>query len=215
MGTVAFSVTETEIRNILNSKEFDTGGKWAAFPLNFANRVIRQIHMEMDIRAKLGNITATFTTSVTSITLGSTYFKVSDRFTNARVAGVPVDIIPLEELNALDRDHDDVSTAAEPTAAAIEGTSVFVSPLWAGELIIENIFTKPINMADNTENPDLPDDDEAQDVIIAGVLAMCFKMLRQFDMAAAYRVDFFNFLDIYRNHIDKQNSMATSKSVYF
>lgn len=211
MGTVAFSVTEIEIRFALNSKEFESAGKWATLPLIWGNRVVRDIHTEMDIRTKLGNITATFTTSDTSIALGTTFFKVSERFTNARVAGVPVDIIPLEELNAKDRDHDDVTTGAEPTAAAIEGTSVYVTPLWAGELIIENIFTAPTSMADNTESPDLPDDDVAQDLIITGVLVKAMIFLRDFESAAAYRVEYFRYLDLYRKHIDKSNSMATSK----
>lgn len=215
MANVTFSSTEQEIFDALESKKFESGGDYDGIILTWANRVIREIAVEIDIRDHLGDISLSMTTSDSSKALGDTFLKMSNRFTRARVGENYYDIINLETLNLKDPDHDETTTNAFPDVTAIEGTTVFVYPMFTGTLVIENVYITPTDMSDNTKNPDLPDDDVVQDLIIAGVCRKGFRRLQNFDMTSHMTREYFRLLSLYRDHLDKSNSEKVVKAVYF
>lgn len=211
MPTVTFSNTEQEIFDALGSEEFQSGGKWDGIVLTWANRVIKDIAKEIDIRAHLADISLTFTTVDPSLALGDTFFKVSDRFTRARVGENYYPIKNLETLNDQDPDHDETTTAGNPDLVALEGVTAYVWPMFAGTLVIENIYRAPVDMSDNTGNPDLPDDAVVQDLIVAGVCRKGFRRLQDFDLMSTMTAEYFSLLGLYRKHIGKSNSEKVTK----
>ena len=202
--------TKEEIFDILNADAFRHGGKWSDRPLKWANRVIRDICMEVDIRYHLQrSCTRTFTTADSYVSLPATFFKMSSRFTKARVDDDYIDIVNLEELYANDPDHDATTTNSNPDSCAIEGNRLFVYPMFSGDLVVENWFRRPVDMTENSSTPDLPDHYAVEDLIIAGVCRKGFRLLDDFEMKREYDSEYGYYLELYRHHIDKSNSKVT------
>lgn len=197
---------QAEVQDILNSDSFRSGGKWNDRLLKWANRVIRDICMEIDIRFHLESTDLTYTTTDVSKSLPSTFFKISNRFTRARVDDEYIDIISLEKLNEFDPDHDATTTNTQPDHCAIEGNSVYVHPLFAGTLTIENWFRSPVDMSTVNSTPDLPDTTVVEDLIIAGICRKGLRLLEDFEMKKEYDAEYGYYLDLYRHHVDKSNS---------
>lgn len=202
-----------EIYDILNADAFRPGGKWAERPLKWANRVIRDICMEIDIRFHLQlSCTRTFTTSDASVSLPDTFFKMSNRFTRARVGEDYIDIINLEKLYEFDPDHDATTDNDQPDRIAIEGNRLYVHPKFAGDIVVENWFRSPVDMTGDSSKPDLPDDTVMEDLLIAGVCRKGFRLLADFEMKREYDSEYAYYLDLYRHHTDKSNSKVVVKA---
>ncbi len=215
--SIQWNETEEEIIDILNSNNFKTeGGQWNKWLLKWGNRTVRDVAREIDIRQHLRlSCTRTFTTAEWQVALDDDFFKISDRFTRARVGEDYIDIIPLETLISYDPDHDQTTDNDQPDYVAVEGRRIHVFPMFAGDLVLENFFRIPTPMADRTGFPDLPDDEDVQDLLIAGVLRRGFRMLGDFDMQKNYEADYIYYLDIYRRHLDRSNSKEEIEHKYY
>lgn len=202
---------EEDITTFANSNLFKVGGKYNKRLLKWGNNLITEICMGMDIRKHLQICNITFTTSDSSKTLPDIFLKTSHRFTKVRIGTDYYDIIPLEELNDYDPDHD--ATGSTPDAFAIEGGRIYVSPMISATVVLENYFRKPVAMADRTGTPDLPDDNDAllTDLLCAGVLRKVFLVLQDLDMVTYYNVEYPRLRDLYELLLKDTNSRETSK----
>lgn len=218
--SVQWNEIEEEITAMLNAGVFNAGGKMNKFLLKWGNRLVTEICQEIDIRKHLQTCIIVFTTADESKTLPDIFLKHSHRFTRARVSGTNddtyIDIIGLDKLLSYDPDRDETTTSI-PEAVSIEGKRIYPYPLFAGTLILENYFRRPVKMADKTSNPDLPDDNE--DLLInllsAGVLKKGFLWLQDFDMTKYYEAEYWRLLDLYRVFVDASNSQIVEESKYY
>jgi hypothetical protein len=200
-------VAEEEILDILNADEFRVGGKWNKYIIRWANRAIRDICMEIDVRYHLRlSCSRTFTTTDASVALDDDFFKISDRFTKARVGEDYIDIISLEDLYSYDPDHDQTTTNSNPDYIAIEGNRLYVYPMFSGTLVLENFFRAPVDMTAGDSSPDLPDDIVLQDLLISAICRKGFRLKGDLDLKREYENDYAYYLDLYRLHLDKSNS---------
>lgn len=211
---IQWEETEEEIIEIFNSSKFKATGKWYKWLLKWGNRTVRDVAREIDIRQHLRkDCSRTFVNTEWEIALDDDFFKISDRFTTARVGEDYLDIIPLEKLVTFDPDHDATTDNDAPDWIAIEGKRMYVNPMFAGTIVLENFFRIPTPMADRTAFPDLPDDEDVQDLLMSGVLRRGFRMLGDFEMQKNYEADYAYYLDIYRHHLDRSNSKEIIKIV--
>ena len=141
-----------------------------------------------------------------SVALPDNFFKISDRFTKARVDDDYVNIVRLEDLYANDPDHDGTTDGDAPDEVAIDGNRIYVQPMFSGTLVLENYFRKPTKMDNGTGSPDLPDDEVVEDLIQSGVLRRGFRMLGDMDLKREHEADFIYYLDLYREHLDASDS---------
>lgn len=201
-----------EIEDILNDDRFRHGGDWHKYLLKWANKTIESVAQEIDIRFHLVLETSrTFTTTDASVSLPDNFFKISDRFTKARVGEDYINIVRLEDLYKNDPDHDGTTDNDAPDEIAVEGGRVYVQPMFSGTLILENYFRKPVKMADGTDSIDLQDDEVVEDLIQAGVLRRGFRMQGDMDLAREHAADFSYYLDLYRDHLDTSDSREQAK----
>lgn len=212
---------EDECIDLMNSNEFEAEGEMYKYLLKWANRTITEIAQEIDIRQHLQTCTITFTNSDLSKTLPAVFLKMSHRFTRARADADGddnyIDIIGLDKLYGKDPDHDE-TTDANPDWISIEGHRVYVYPMFAGDLTIENYFRTPTAMESRTSNPDLPDDNASliHDLILAGVLRKGFVWLQDLDMAKFYiETEFPRLRELYRMNLDKTNSQIVHEAKYY
>jgi len=215
MSNVLWSTTEAEIQKLLKESEFDSTGDMYSYLLTWGNRVIRDINMEIDIRAHFTTADLTLTTSSVSVSLPSDFFKMSDRFTIARVGENEIKIIGLETLYSYDPDHDETSTASKPDYVSIEGMLLYQYPMVNATLVLDNYIKTPTDIADGTGNPDMPDDAVLQDLIIAGVCRKAYRWLQDFDALKLYTGEYNYYLELYRKHIDKTNSAVVQSAYYY
>lgn len=214
--SIQWEETTEEIQALLGSEEFDPGGKMYKFLLKWGNRVIRDICMEIDIRAHFQqSCSIVLTTSDASVTLPSIFFKMSQRFTRARVGENYIEIIGLDKLYEKDPDHNDTSSADEPDAVSIEGNRLYVYPMVSATLYLENYFRRPTDMVSNTSSPDVPDDTALQDLLISGVCKKAFQWMQDFDAKREYEADYLKYLNLYSVHIDKTNSMVNQPAKFY
>ncbi len=212
---------EDEAIALLASNEFEPQEKMYKYLLKWGNRTITEIAQEMDIRQHLQTCTITFTNSDLSKTLPAVFLKHSHRFTRVRADANGddnyIEIIGLDELYAKDPDHDE-TTDSNPDYVSVEGHRIYVHPMFAGDLTLENYFRRPTPMTERNSYPDLPNDDETvlYDMILAGVLRKGFLWLQDFDMAKYYiETEFPRLRDLYNTNLDKTNSQIKHKHTYF
>lgn len=205
---ILWSVTEAEIKDILDSSHFATGGKYDGQIITWGNRAVTDIAMDIDVRSHLTIDTTTlvFTDSDESITLPTNFLKMSERFTKARIGDALIDIIGLDSLRSFDPAHDQTTSGDTPDAVSVEGRSMFVYPLFNGTVVLENYYKQPTDMADDTKSPDLPDHTVVQDLLIAAVCWRGFRLLRDWDAMRNYRDEYNHYLDIYRRHLGRSDS---------
>src|SRR5574343_1341792 len=102
---------KSEIQKLLDDATFETGGDLEDYLLPWANRIIVEICNEFPIRQHLVDGTVSVTTSDYEYdmptTAGAVFFKKHERWTRVLDDDTPIDIIGLDELNALDPDHDE------------------------------------------------------------------------------------------------------------
>jgi hypothetical protein len=210
---------DEEARVFLSSQEFETGGKMHPFLIKWGNQVQDLIARSTEIRSHLQTCSLDFTTSDVSVELPDIFSKMSRRFTKARVDDNPVNIITLEKLNSYDLDHDSTTTGTTPDAIAIEGGRMYITPLWAGTMTLENYFRVPVKMTELSSRPDLPEPDSdgvvLEDLFVAGVLRKGFRWLQDIDMINYYDAEFSRLVSLYQTWIDNSNSQEVTKYTDF
>ena len=105
---ILWSVTEAEIIDILDSKHFESGGKWNSNLIAWGNRAVTDIAMDIDVRYHLSTDSSTlvFTDTDESKALPTNFLKMSERFTKARIGDELINIIGLDKLRSFDPAHD-------------------------------------------------------------------------------------------------------------
>jgi len=157
-------------------------------------------------------------TGSSPVSMPTDFFKVSDRFTKVRQNASPDEIIPLmglDKLLELDPGQDDTTTNAFPEAVSIESVKMYSTPLFTGTVDVEGYYTIPTDLSADGDNLDFPDDDDALEAIIAGVLWRCFLYLEDPDKVQAYRSEYGRLVELLRLHNDKSDSAQTTKAPQF
>lgn len=216
----AWSTLEDEIQAWLgSSSEFNDTGSMYAYLRKWGNRAVRTIHQEIDMFYKLQTSpqSIVYTNSDYYKALPTGFFKKSKRFTYVKYNDTVIDMIPLEELNALDPNHDDTTANAFPDYVALESKNLFVYPMFAGTIEIEGYFTAPTDMTSGTSNPDVTDSDDAlaQETIMAFVLNKAFVKLQDLDMATYFGNEWTRNLELYKLHVKRSDSEKTNEMVYY
>src|SRR3990167_42177 len=217
---ITWATLKTEIQQELHDEtDFADGGNLNYLLLVWANRAVRYIHQQIDMfyKLKTGGSDVTFTITDFSKALPTWFFKKSDRFTYVKKNDTVIPIIGLDELNAIDSNHNDTTSNTYPENVAIEGTKIFTYPLFAGTIKVEGYFEAPTDMTTGASNPDIADSDDAlaQELIIALVLRKAFSHLLYDDKTAYYSTEAGGLLELYRTHIKKTDSKKVNKLVYY
>jgi len=213
-----WSEIQTEIITLLDDAVFETGGSLNEKLITWANRIIKDICLEIDIRNHLKNADITITTDnyqydiVANIT---DYFKFSKRFTKVLSDDTEIELITVDELNSYDYDHDETTTG-NPSYVAIEGNYLYVYPMADVTLTISNYFRKPADLVNDTDSPDMPYVYFLPDLIIAGVVSKYgFPYLNEYKQADYWKNVYFENLEKYRLHINKNNTMQIIERNYY
>jgi hypothetical protein len=221
-----FQVMKSELEDLLDDAVFASAGSLNSMLLTWTNRLIKDIHLEIDIRRKLStsDIAVTGATHVFDITSSITdFFKISNRFTKVQgVSGVYIDVITLETLNSFDPDHD-ATTTGNPAAVAIEGNYLYVYPLTTATCALENYFAEPTDMTATSSSPDLPWIYFVTDMVVSGVAGKYgFPYLNEYEQAKYwYNKDKNNpgvyqeLLEKYRLHVGKSNSIKAIERIFY
>lgn len=219
---------QSEIQRILDDGTFETSGDMYDLLLPWTNRIVYEICNEVNIR---DHLVSSGTVSVTTsdyeydmpTTAGSVFMKKSERFTKVRVDDEYIEIVGIEELNAADPDHDETSTTI-PTYVAIEGTRLFIYPMYTGTITIEEYYREPVDMSASTDVPDIPKDHLRTDLIVAGVVGKYgFPAINEHQKALAYYNRntnpksgmFFELLELYRKHHQSQDTVWKNRAKYY
>ncbi|RMG04682.1 MAG: hypothetical protein D6726_02890 [Nitrospirae bacterium] len=185
-----WSVLKSEIQKILDDASFETGGSMESYLLTWANRIVEDICLEVNIRNHLVSGTATFTSGGNHYqSLPSDWLKPSKRFTRVTYDENEIPIIPLDELNGLDPDHDDTTTGSYPEYCSIDAGYLYIYPKWDGTLQIRDYYRKPTDMSNDTDTPDLPfaSSGLVDDLIVFGVVGKYgFPSLNEKELALQY-----------------------------
>lgn len=215
----AWSVVRTEIQDLAQDNVFSATGSKFKYLLIWANRVQRNMHKEVDFRHKLKYSAGTISfTGSSPESMPTDFFKVSDRFIKVRQNANPDEVIPLmglDKLLELDPGQDDTTTNAFPEAVSIESVKMYSTPLFTGTVDVEGYYTIPTNLSADGDNLDFPDDDDAVEAIIAGVLRRCFAHLKDPDMANYYTQEYGRLLELLRLHNNKSDSAQITKAPQF
>jgi hypothetical protein len=217
MMAITWASAKEEIRDILDDAVFETGGSATDYLLTWANRIQKEVHWELDFRSKLGTAEITGTTSDYYLSLPTDFLKVSNRFTKVRIDDDYIDIISLEKLNEIDPDHDSVSTTtgAQYDYVAIEGGKLWLYPMIATTLVLENYFYKPTEIS-ASNNIDINDDQFAEDLIINGVCGKYgFPFLNEKELADEYRQRYYQLLEQYRIYLTRNNTQQLIEREYY
>jgi hypothetical protein len=212
-----WATIEAELQGLLNDKVFNSGGSKETYLLTWANRIVQDVCLEIDMRYHLKSAEATITDDNFVYCLPTDFFKVSPRFTKIRVEDDYVDLVGLDTLNAYDPDHSETDTnATAPTVAAIEGQYLWVYPAVDATVVIENYYRKPTDMDDDTDSPDMPYVYFLNDLIISGVAGKYgFPWLNEYEQAAEWRKYYYEWLEKYRLHMSKNDSKKTWELIYY
>lgn len=210
---ILWSVTEAEIIDILDSKHFESGGKWNSNLIAWGNRAVTDIAMDIDVRYHLSTDSSTlvFTDTDESKALPTNFLKMSERFTKARIGDDLIDIIGLDRLRSFDPAHDQTTGNDVPSFCSVEGRDMFVYPLFNGTVVLENYYRQPTDMTDGASSPDLPDHSVVQDLIVAAVCWRGFRMIRDWDTMRNFRAEYDHYLDIYRRHLGRSDSKQVAE----
>jgi hypothetical protein len=203
-----WAVIKTEIQDLLNDKVFSASGSKEDYLLKWANRIVSDICLEIDMRYHLKTAEATITTSNFVYCLPTDYFKVSPRFTKIRVGDEYVPLVGLDTLNSYDPDHSDTDdTAVYPSCASIEGNYIWIYPAINATVVIENYYKKPTDMVATTDSPDMPYVYFLDDLIISGVSGKYgFPWLNEYEQAKEWRTTYYELTEKYRLHMGKNDS---------
>lgn len=212
---------QAELQALLDDAVFNTSGSKEAYLLTWANRVIKDIALEIPIRQLFADATITTATSTFEYpfaTYVADFLKISDRFTKVRVDDSYPTVVTLEELNDYDPDHDETSTNEDPTVIAIEGNSLWTYPAMgsATTFILENYIREPIDMTATSSTPDLPWVYYVTDLLVAGVAGRYgFPWLNEFDQAKFWASRYGELVEKYRFHLDKSNSTKRAEPEFY
>lgn len=212
---ITWASAKAEIQDTLDDVTFETGGGSVDYLLTWANRIQKEVHWELDIRQNLTNGDITGTTSDYYLDLPTDYLKHSNRFTKVRVDDEYIDIISLEVLNDYDPDHDEVTTASEPSYVSIEGGKLWIYPMIAATFTVENYFGVPVAIT-AAGNIDIPDDHFAEDLIINGVCGKYgFSLLNEPELEKQYRSKYYQLLEQYRTYLTQNNSRQIFETEFY
>lgn len=213
-----------QIQLLLNDKSFETNGNAVNMLLPWANSVINEVAMEVDIRNLLDTDTITFTSADKSKALPTDFMRKSDRFTIVNYLSNDIDIVGLDVIRSFDIAHTAITTAGYPQCVALEGTSIYPYPLFTGTLTIDNFYRYPTAMVNDGDSPDIPDNSIRTDLIVAGVVGKYgFPHLTEMNLARFYYDDsvsprsgrFFQLLEVYRSYMNRLNSQSEEQAVYY
>lgn len=213
-----YQTMKSELEDLLDDAVFASSGSLNSMLLTWSNRLIKDIHLEIDIRRKLASsdIAVTGATHVFDITATVTdFFKMSNRLTKVRVTGTYINVINLETLNNYDPNHVSTSTGS-PTAVSIEGNYLYVYPLTTATCTLENYFSEPIDMTATSSSPDLPWIYFVTDMVVSGVAGKYgFPYLNEYEQAKYWKDRYAELLEKYRVHVDKSNSMQAIERMFY
>lgn len=212
-----WSTIKTEIQDLLSDKVFNTSGSKEDYLLTWANRIIQDACLEIDIRYHLKSAEATVTTDNFVYCLPSDFFKVSPRFTKIRVGDAYIDLVGLETLNSYDPNHSETDgNATYPTVAAIEGMYLWLYPGVDATVVIENYYRKPTDMTGDTGTPDMPFIYFLDDLIISGVVGKYgFPWLNEYEQGQTWKATYYEWLEKYRLHLSKNDSKQSWKLIFY
>ena len=210
---------QSELQKVVDDASFDTAGTNVTYLLTWANRIVDDVIADVDIRYHLTSATVTaFTTSDYYKALPTDWHKPSDRFTVIRRSDADdyIELITLEELNDLNPYHDDVTTNTYPDYCAIEGPYIYVYPMFAGDIYMQNYYKRATAMTSTADSPDLPYVYMVDDLIVFGVASkFAFPLLNEPELASEYKAKYEDALNRYMRHLDKNNSRKVNEMVYY
>src|SRR5512139_3011270 len=195
-----WSEIEAEILREILEAEFESAGTDHAYLLKWGNRLQQDIARRISIPGHLTEGTVAFTT-VYSNTLPSTFLKISPRRTTAWVGSQKIPIIAKHELEYYDPTHAVTSTGTYPSYCAIREPNIYIYPIVACSLVIQNFYRKPVDMTGDSSSPDLPDADIMTDLIVKGVIAKADIWENEPEMQTEASTAFESYLEQYRQHI--------------
>ena len=210
-GTIA-----DEIQALVQDSVFSDTGSMYSYLLIWGNRVQRNMHKEIDFRHKLKYSAGTVSfTGSSPVSMPSDFFKVSDRFIKCRQNASPdevIDLIGLDKMLELDQGQNDTTTNAYPDAVSIESNKMYSTPLFTGTVAVEGYYTIPTAMTGDGDNPDFPDEDDALECLMSGVIWRCFRHLKDPEMTQQYQADYGRLLEMLRTHNNKSDSEYITKA---
>ena len=218
----AWSTLRTQIQLLSDDGTFESSGALYNYLLPWANSIQLEVANEVDINHHLKTVEGDVTTDNHAWFLPDDYLKTSNRFTKVRVGDNYIDTIGFEDLNKLDADHSEITTNTQPSYISIEGGVLYLYPKWAGTIVIENYIRRPVNMVEDTDVVDLPEDSIADNLIIAGVVGKyCFPHLNEWEIAKTYydKVGgsgrFFELMHDYKRYIGNTKTVWSNRGRYF
>ena len=207
-----------ELEKLLDDVSFESGGSNNTYLLTWANRVIKDIHLEIDIRDHIETEDIAITGGAYNFNLPdfiSDYWKISSRFTRFRVDDNWIPIVGLDTLDEYDSDHTS-TTSGDPTCVAIEGNYLYVYPLVTCTGTLMNYFRMPTDMTATSSAPDLPWVYYVTDLIVAGVAGRyAFPWLNEYEQSNYWNKRYKELLEKYRLHVGKSNSMKEVEAKYY
>ena len=213
-----WGTAQSELEKLLDDASFESGGSNNSYLMTWANRVIKDIHLEIDIRDHLSTDTIEITGGSYEYNLPDylpDYWKMSNRFTRFRVDDSFIPIVGVDTLNDYDPDHDQ-TTSGDPTCVSIEGNYLHIYPLVTCTGTLENYFRIPNDLATTASQPDLPWVYYVTDLIVAGVAGRYgFPWLNEYEQAAYWNKRYKELMEKYRLHVDKSNSKQTVEGKYY
>lgn len=215
-----WQTAKTELEDLLDDAVFDSGGTDNSKLLTWANRIVKDICLEIDIRDHLQTKDVTLYDTawdydLRACTSTDDFLKVSRRFTRFKHDDSYVEIVGKDTLEEYDPDHDDTGTG-DCTVVSIEGTHLYTYPMTTSTGTIENYLREPTDMTATDSTVDLPWIYYVSDLIVAGVAGKYgFPYLNEYEQAAYYEGRYNNLLEKYRLHVGKSNSIKKLESIYY
>jgi hypothetical protein len=210
---------KSEVQDLLDDEVFDAGGSAVDYLLTWANRIVDEISNEVQIRNTLKTSDAiAFTTSDYRIAVPTDFFAISDRFTKVRKSGADdyISIIALDAILAYDPNHSSTTTNTVPDYCAIEGGYIYVYPMFAGNIVLENYYPRITVMTSTSSSPGLPYVYYIDDLIISGIAGKYgFPWLGEYDQAGWWKNQYKEYLEKYRLHLEKSNSAKEIERTYY
>lgn len=209
-----WQTAKNELEDLLDDGVFASSGSLNSMLLIWANRLVKDICLEIPMRYHLNSVEANLTGGNYIWSLPTDFFAISPRFTKFRVDDSYVDITGVDVLNALDPDHNETGTI--PTNIAIEGNYLYSYPACTCTGVLENYWREPTDMAATNSTVDMPWIYYVTDMVVAGVAGKYgFPYLNEYEQAKYWKDRYQELLAKYRLHVEKSNSAQAIERMFY
>lgn len=180
-----FGDIKEEVQDIIEDDRFVSGGDEEDRIINYANDAAIAIARNLIIPEHRTNGTITADTSNYRYDMPSDFLKILPNETYAWVdvsgVGKFVPKRSLQFINSIDPGHFDTTTSDTPTYWGPLGQRIWIYPMWAGTLNIQDYQRIPVAMTVDGSSPDIPSEgisgeELTHDVIVNFILARIYRM---------------------------------------